>query len=50
MATEGVQLKATARVKLSKFDEHGNLVGAEEHEIELTKEEADSIWHLQMQG
>lgn len=42
---EGLNLKATARVVIKKFDEHGNFIGDEEHEVELTKEEVNNIWH-----
>ena len=47
---EGLQLKATARVKLTKLDEFGNVLGIEEHDVELTEEEAKSIWDSQQQA
>lgn len=46
---EGLNLCATARVKLTKYDEAGNFIGTEEHEVELTKEEAEALWHSQQQ-
>lgn len=46
---EGLQLKATATVKLTKLDENGNTIGVEEREVNLTEEEAKEIWHLQRQ-
>lgn len=50
MANEGLQLKATATVKLLKYDDKGNLIGSEKHTVELTKEEAQAIWHSQQQA
>ena len=50
MANEGLQLRAKAKVKLSKYDEDGHLIGVEEHEVELTKEEAEALWHSQQQA
>ena len=44
---EGLSLNATARVKLTKLDEHGDIISVEEREIDLTKEEAMELWHLQ---
>lgn len=46
---EGLQLKAMARVKLTKLDEAGNIIGVEEREVNLTEEEANELWHLQQQ-
>lgn len=46
---DGLQLKATARVKLTKVDENGNVIGVEEHDVELTEEEAKNLWLLQQQ-
>lgn len=45
----GLQLKATATVRLTKLDEAGNVIGVEEREINLTEEEAKELWHLQQQ-
>lgn len=42
---EGLTLKATAAVLLTKYDEHGNVIEVVEHEVDLTKEEADALWH-----
>lgn len=42
---EGLNLKATARVTLTKLDENGKVIGTEEHEVDLTKEEANALWH-----
>ena len=42
---DGLQLKATAKVKLTKLDENGVVIGVEEREVDLTKEEAESLWH-----
>lgn len=42
---EGFKLNAKARVTITKLDENGEVVGTEEHEVELTKEEADALWH-----
>jgi len=42
---EGLNLKATARVTIKKYDENDNFIGTEEHEVELTTEEASNLWH-----
>lgn len=42
---EDLNLKATAKVKLTKLDENGEVIGVEEHEIDLTNEEAHKLWH-----
>lgn len=47
---EGLQLKATARVKLTKLDNDGNIVAVEEHEIQLTEQEVEAIWQSQQQA
>ena len=44
-----VNLTAKARVKLTKLDEHGEVIGIEEHEVDLTREEAEALWHSQQQ-
>jgi hypothetical protein len=44
-----LKLTATARVKLTKLDECGRVIGVEEREISLTEEEAKSLWHSQQQ-
>jgi len=46
---DGLELKAKALVKLTKYDEHGNVIGVEEHEVELTEKEAEALWHSQTQ-
>lgn len=46
---EGLSLKATARVTITKLDENGAIIGTEEHEVELTKEEAEALWRSQQQ-
>lgn len=47
---EGLNLKATAKVTLTKLDENGNVIGVEAHEIDLTKEEASELWHSLQQA
>ena len=47
MPNEGLSIKATAHVRLVKLDEAGNTIGTEEHEVELTQEEAQALWHSQ---
>ena len=47
---EGLNLKAVARVTLTKLDENGNVVGTEEHSVDLTKEEATALWHSLQQA
>ena len=42
---EGLKLNATARVIITKLDENGEVVGAEEREVELTEKEASELWH-----
>lgn len=42
---DGLNLKATAKVLLTKLDEEGHVIGVEEHCVDLTKEEAESLWH-----
>ena len=44
-----LKLTATARVKLTKLDEHGKVIGIEEKTIPLTEEEAKELWHSQQQ-
>lgn len=50
MANEGLQLKATATVRLTKLDETGNVIDVEEHTVDLTEEEATALWHSQQQA
>ena len=47
---DGLNLKATAKVKLIKYDENGNVIDVTEREIELTEEEAKELWHSQQQA
>ena len=44
-----VNLIAKARVKLTKLDEYGEVIGIEEHEVDLTREEAEALWRSQQQ-
>lgn len=44
-----LQVKATARVKLTKLDEAGNVIGVEEQVVQLTDEEAKALWRSQQQ-
>lgn len=46
---EDLNLKAVARVKLTKLDKAGNVVEVDEHEVELTREEANALWQSQQQ-
>lgn len=46
---DGLSLRATAKVKLTKLDEHGKVIGVEEHEVDLTREEAEALWLSQQQ-
>lgn len=46
---DGLKIKATAEVKLTKLDENGNVVGVETHTVNLTDEEAAALWHSQLQ-
>lgn len=46
---DGMRLKATAHVRLSKFDENGRQIEVIEQDIELTEEEAKSICQSQQQ-
>lgn len=46
---EGLNITAKAKVKLTKLDEDGKVIGIEEHEVDLTREEAEALWHSQQQ-
>lgn len=46
---ESIQLNAKAKVKITKLDDAGNVIGVEEHEVNLTEEEAKAIWDSQQQ-
>ena len=45
---EGLQIRATAHVKLTKIDDKGNTT-VEEHDVDLTEEEARQLWLSQTQ-
>ena len=47
MANEGLNIKATAKVKLTKLDANGCVIGVEERTVELTDEEATALWRSQ---
>lgn len=49
MNNEGLCLTAKAHVKLTKLDESGNIIIVEERDVDLTKEEAEALWHSQQQ-
>lgn len=46
---EDIKLKATMKVKVTKLDEHGNVIEIEEREVALTEEEAKELWLSQQQ-
>ena len=48
MPDEGLRLRATARVKITKYDENNCVIGVEEHDVELTEEEAKTLWQSQL--
>lgn len=41
---EGINLKATAKVTLTKLDEDGKVIGVDVREIDLTQKEASELW------
>lgn len=47
---DGMKLKATAHVKLAKYDEDGVIIGMEERDIELTEKEAEELWRSQQKA
>ena len=47
---EGVKLKATAKVKLTKLDENGKVLDVETSIVNLTEEEAAALWLSQQQA
>ena len=49
MANEGLKIEAKAKVRVTKLDENGLVVGYDEHEVILSEEEAKELWHLQQQ-
>lgn len=46
---DGLKLTAKAVVKITKLDDNGQVVGSQEHEVNLTKEEAEALWLSQQQ-
>ena len=46
---DGLNLSAKVKVKLTKLDDNGNVIGVEEHEGNLTREEAEALWQSQQQ-
>ena len=42
-------LMAKVKVKITKLDEDGKLIGEEEHETLMSAEEARNLWQSQMQ-
>lgn len=44
-----LQIRASARVKLTKLDDAGNVIGVEEQIVQLTDEEAEALWLSQQQ-
>ena len=46
---ENAQISATARIKLTKLDDKGNVIEVEEHDIALTEEEVKNLWLSQQQ-
>jgi len=46
---DGLNLKAKAKVKLTKLDEYGNVLEVKEQEVDLTEEEVEALWHSQQQ-
>lgn len=46
---ESVKLNAKAKVKITKLDDAGNVIGVEEHTINLTEEEARALWDSQQE-
>ena len=47
---DGLNLKAIARVTLTKLDDNGSVIGHEEHDVELTKEEVEELWRSLQQA
>ena len=46
---EGLTLKATATVRITKLNERGEVVGTEELKADLTQKEAEALWPLRKQ-
>ena len=49
MSKEGLKIEAKAKVRLTKLDEHSNVIGYDEHEVILSEKEAEELWRLQQQ-
>lgn len=49
MVDNGLKIEAKAKVMLTKLDENNQVIGYEEHEVNLSEEEAKELWHLQQQ-
>lgn len=47
MAIEGLNVTAKAHVKLVKLDESGKIISTTEQDIDLSREEAESLWRSQ---
>lgn len=45
-----INIKAVARIKITKLDEHGKVIGVEEQIKELTDKEAEALCHLHQQA
>ena len=44
VSNEGLNITAKAHVKLTKLDEHGNVVDTTEHDVNISREEAEALW------
>lgn len=47
---ENIPLRATAHIKITKINDSDDSVVVEEHDVELTEEEARKLWHSQQQA
>ena len=50
MATAGLNIQATAHVKITKLDENDKVIEVCEHNTQLTREEAERLWLSQQQA
>lgn len=46
---DGLKINATAKVKVTKLDKSGKVIGIEESTVNLTEKEAEALWHSQQQ-
>lgn len=46
---DNAKLGAVAKVRLTKLAQDGSVLSVEEHEVELTEKEAETLWHSQQQ-